>query len=144
MTQPNVWKFLQELVLRFGSKNPKFFNVLAWIGAVATFITGLPVIFEQLGIVLPDAWQALQSKIIAGAGFAIMIISNLPVAPEPVAPANQLLPDAKPGDVLGVTRSEKMPYSVAVEQKKIDVQAATADELVPPKVTTDSTKPPTQ
>jgi hypothetical protein len=143
MGQPSIWKFLRELVLRFGAKNPAIFNIIAWAGALCTFLTGLPALFDQLGIDLPDAWEAIQSKFLAGVGIAMVIISNLPVAPEPVAPAQQLLPDAKPGDVLGVTRSDRMPYSVAVEQKKIDVQAATGEESVPPRVGTDATKPPT-
>lgn len=134
---PNVWQFLRELVLRFGAKNPKIFNIIAWAGAICTFLTGLPVLFAQLGITLPEAWQAIQSKFLAGVGIAMVIISNLPVAPQPIAPAQQLVPDAKPGDVLAVTPNSKLPFTNAVEAKKLEVEASKEPEKVPPRVGTD-------
>src|SRR5687767_13108571 len=106
--QPSVWNFLRELVLRFGAKNPKIFNIIAWAGAVCTFLTGLPALFAQLGIDLPDAWEAIQSKFLAGIGIAMVIISNLPVKAEPVAPAQSLVPEAKPGDLVSVTSTSKL------------------------------------
>lgn len=139
--QPNVWNFLRELVLRFGAKNPVIFNIIAWAGAICTFLTGLPVLFAQLGIELPDAWQAIQSKFLAGVGIAMVIISNLPVKPEPVAPASTILPDAKPGDVLAVTPNSKLPFTNAIEANKIE--ASKEPEVFTPKVETDATKPPT-
>lgn len=140
--QPSVWAFLRELVLRFGAKNPKIFNIIAWAGAICTFLTGLPALFDQLGIQLPEAWEALQSKFLAGVGIAMVIIANLPVKAEPVAPAQSLVPDAKPGDLVSVTSTSKLPYTTAVQAKEIE--ATTEPETFTPKVTTDSTKPPTQ
>lgn len=76
---PNVWAFITELINRFGRKNPVIFNIIAWIGAIATFLTGLPALIESLGINLPEWATALQNKVVAGAGIAMMIIANLPV-----------------------------------------------------------------
>lgn len=130
---PDLKKWLIELVLRFGAKNPKFFNILAWLGAVAALLTGLPLFSAQLeavGIFLPEAWEAIQSKVVFWAGIVVTLMANLPVQNIPVARGEEVLPDAKPGDVVTVAKVDKMPFTTAVEAKKIEEMKA--DEQVPP------------
>lgn len=76
MQTPNVWDFLRELVHRFGAKNPKFFTILAWIGAIVSFITGIPMLLDQLGLHIP-VWEKFESKILFYCGIVMTIISNL-------------------------------------------------------------------
>lgn len=130
---PNIWSFLKELVLRFGAKNPAIFNVLAWVGAIATFLTGLPLFSAQLeavGIVLPDAWEAIQSKVVFFCGIVVTLMSNLPMKAVPIAPAAEILPDAKPGDIVAVQKVDKTPFTSAVLAKEI--KANEEAEKVPP------------
>lgn len=86
MQTPNVWDFFRELLQRVGTKNPKFFNVLAWVGAIAAFITGLPALLESFGIVIPESLADLKNKIIMWCGIVITIISNL-TTQRPIADA---------------------------------------------------------
>lgn len=82
---PDVWAFLRELVSRLGAKNPAFFNVMAWVGAIAAFITGIPLLLDSIpGLELPDSFEVIENKIVTIAGAVVFIMSNLTVQ-RPVA-----------------------------------------------------------
>jgi len=74
-----VIKYLAELVSRLFSKTPVFFKVIQVLSIVATVVTGLPAILESVGITLPSALTALESKVVAIAGLVSLFISSLPV-----------------------------------------------------------------
>lgn len=113
MNNTSVWAFLTELVQRLGAKNPKFFNILALVGAIASVITGLPGVLIELGINLPDAWDVLANKIVAWAGIVVIIMSNLAVQ-RPVVSAT------KTGDNTVKTNADTLPFTAAVEKKEVE------------------------
>lgn len=74
-----ILAFFKELINRFLAKNPKFFNVVAWIGAVTAIISKLPEALALLNITLPASWQPLANDIWFWAGVVTVFISNLTV-----------------------------------------------------------------
>lgn len=73
-----AWDFLREIYTRFTAKNPFFFNVFAWISSIAAFITGFPALLESIpGLVVPEAFEVLQNKIVTVAAIVVFIMSNL-------------------------------------------------------------------
>lgn len=109
--QPDVWAFLREFVQRLGTKNPAFFNVIAWIGAIAAFVTGLPALIESLGVNLPEWWVNLQNKAVAWAGVVTIIISNLAVQ-RPVVTET-------PQGTVTVTDKDKLPFTAKKEEQSV-------------------------
>ena len=85
----NNLTFLQELIARWKAKSPTFFKVISTITAIAAFITGIPELLTEFGIVLPDFLQAISNKTIAIATLVGFIISKLTVA-TPAATARVL------------------------------------------------------
>lgn len=86
--------FLIELVQRVSKKSPKFFQIISWISAFATAITGLPGFLEMFDITLPDPLNILSNKIVAISSLVAFLISNLTVrnATEIAAAPNNQLP----------------------------------------------------
>ncbi len=88
---PAAWAFLQELFQRLFKKSPRFFNIISALSSIAIVLTGLPGIFEEVGITLPDSLTILQSKVVAWAAVVGLIIAKLTV----VNSANLPLSDKK-------------------------------------------------
>lgn len=74
-----IWAFLKELAVRLKSKNPKIFNVIATIGAVAWVLTGLPDLLTSMGIHLPESFLVIQNKIVSISGVVVFVMSQLAV-----------------------------------------------------------------
>jgi hypothetical protein len=68
--------FAIEAVIRFFSKTPWFFKVLQVITAIVAIITGLPELLYNAGVDLPDAWEAVSSKIISVAAMIGTIVAQ--------------------------------------------------------------------
>lgn len=111
MNNSAIWTFLKELLARFGQKNPKFFNILAWIAAIAWIITGLPGLLEEVGITIPEQWNDLKSKIVSSAGVVVVIMANLAVQ-RPVITTTQT------GSNTVRTDPKKLPFTAAAEKKE--------------------------
>lgn len=74
--------FLQELIARWKAKSPKFFKTITDIGVLLAFITGLPLLLDQLGIAqfLPDAVSGTLVKVVNVAAIVAAILGKLTVA----------------------------------------------------------------
>jgi uncharacterized membrane protein len=81
MSTPNqTWNFIREIYKRLVAKSPKFFQVIQWLSTAALIVSGLPGIFEELGITLPQELAVFQSKVVAWAAVVALVISKLTVA----------------------------------------------------------------
>jgi type III secretory pathway component EscS len=68
--------FAIEAVIRFFSKTPWFFKVIQVITVIVAVITGLPEFLFSAGVDLPDAWDAVSSKIISVAAVIGTIVAQ--------------------------------------------------------------------
>lgn len=75
----NNLNLLQQLIARWKAKSPKFFNAITTISTIALFITGVPELLQEFGVVLPEAVAPFASKVIAWAALAVTIIGKLTV-----------------------------------------------------------------
>jgi len=112
MTTNPLLAYLQELFLRLSTKSPKFFKIIQLVSAIATLVTGLPGLFSELGIKLPDWATVLQSKTIAFATLTALFISKLPTQ-------STLMTTTTTGEVLKRTDETKLPFTAANEQQQI-------------------------
>lgn len=74
--------FLAELVARWKAKSPSFFKVITTISTILLFITGVPTLLEEFGVVdlIPANVNEVIVKVVAAAALATSIISKLTVA----------------------------------------------------------------
>lgn len=100
-------KFFAELVSRLFSKTPAFFKVIQVISTIVVVVTGLPGLLESIGITLPPALTALESKVVAIAGVVSLFISSLPVT-TPVATSGQ-----------ATASSAALPFTATKENKAV-------------------------
>lgn len=104
VTPINPLDFLKELIVRLGKKNPKFFNIINTILTIVAVITGIPLLTAALGLDLPDAWEAIQSKAVVIASAVGIFLSNLPMD--------------KPEEVKA-TEPEKLPVTTKAENNEV-------------------------
>lgn len=69
--------FLIELVKRFLADTPWFFKVIRTLSIVIAFVTGLPELIAESGIVLPEAIEVFANKVIAIGAVIAGIIAQL-------------------------------------------------------------------
>lgn len=91
LPQNNFWI---QLFQRLASDNPTFFKWIQLASAIIAAVTGLPPLFDFLGIHLPDAWVALQNVVVAKMALVSMLIAQLPKKDDPPK-------DKKPNDDSG-------------------------------------------
>jgi hypothetical protein len=75
---------IQQLIARWKAKSPKGFAIITNIALVLTIIVGIPTTLVQLGIDLPEAFDLVINKAVAGASLALAIVLKFTVA-TPVA-----------------------------------------------------------
>lgn len=75
----DITKFLSDFVKRLFAESPVFFKILRWISVIVALITGLPSFLEQLGIKLPEQWDAVSSKVVAIAALVGAFVAQLTV-----------------------------------------------------------------
>lgn len=109
MTTNPLLAYLQEFFQRLSTKSPKFFRVIQIVSAVATLLTGLPGLFEELGWTLPDWATILQNKTVAFCMLTALTISKLTTQSTAAA-------QTASGQVLKITNDEKLPFTAANEQ----------------------------
>ena len=112
--------FLVELAKRFGSKNPKFFNVIAIVGTIATVISFLPEDLSAIGITLPASWEGWVRVAVRWAGIAVAVISQLPKEAT-------LVGVTQTGAPVTITDVSKLPFTAKVEEKKMEKIASQQD-----------------
>lgn len=105
-----LWLFLQEIVLRFRSKSPKTFVIIQWLSGVTAAITGLPGAIQALGLALPPAATFFESKIVAAATTASLIMARLPIMSKPIAVTAD-------GVLLKQANDVSAPFTAASEKK---------------------------
>lgn len=71
--------FLNELLLRLFSSKPWFFKVVQIISIATALITGLPEWLADSGVILPDAWAAISSKVVSIAATVAAFVAQLTV-----------------------------------------------------------------
>lgn len=69
--------FLVQLVKRFLSSTPKFFKVVKVLAIVTALIAGVPALLQNSGIVLPEAIQAIASKVVSISALVAAFIAQL-------------------------------------------------------------------
>ena len=74
--------FIAEMFTRMFGKTPWFFNVIKIIGVITALVTGLPEFLNDAGIILPDAWAAIGSKVVSIASLVATFIAQLTVTSE--------------------------------------------------------------
>lgn len=71
--------FLNELLIRLFSSKPWFFKVIQIVSVLTALVTGLPTFLAESGIVLPEAWEAISSKIVSVAAMVAAFVAQLTV-----------------------------------------------------------------
>ena len=114
MKQQNMLiAFLQEFLQRFFTKSPKFFRIWQLITAIGAAITGIPEAAQQLGINIPSLISHPLGKFIAAISTGMFIMSALTTQSKIVGVDNST------GNVLKSTNSTDLPFTAAVENKKL-------------------------
>ncbi len=78
-----IIQFVVELVKRLAADTPWFFRVLSIIGVVVAVVSGLPGLLTyvcdnmQVCITLPEAWEAIYSKVLSISGIVMTFIAQL-------------------------------------------------------------------
>lgn len=75
----DVMAFLQEIIVRFSQKSPKFFKVWNAINGIILFLSGLPVLLTQFGITDLNVLPAYVLKIITFASMWGLFMNKLTV-----------------------------------------------------------------
>jgi hypothetical protein len=70
-------EFLNELLIRFFTEKPQFFKVVQAIGVFAAVLTGLPVVLETYGMVLPESIQSIANETISIASLVATFVAQL-------------------------------------------------------------------
>ena len=109
MNNTILFDFLREMIQRLGTKSPKFFRVIGIVSAAAALVTGLPGLFQELGITLPAWAEIAQSKTISIAATVSFFISKLTTQSAPVAITQS-------GEILTKTNEEKLPFTAKAEE----------------------------
>ena len=72
--------FLLRLLLatlkRFVSKTPWFIKVIQVISVITALITGLPALFEHMGLNIPEAWSGLYNETVSWAAAVAAFIAQ--------------------------------------------------------------------
>jgi hypothetical protein len=71
--------FLKDIILRLFGKSPKFFQIIKIVGSIAALLTGIPVLLENSGVILPEYLQVFASKIVSIASIVAVFIAQLTV-----------------------------------------------------------------
>jgi len=71
-----ITDFFKDVYTRFSSKSPLFFRIIQVISGIATLITGLPAIFEQVGIKF-DTFPSPYRNTVMVASIVGLVISQL-------------------------------------------------------------------
>lgn len=71
--------FLNEILLRLFSSKPWFFKVVQGISIATALITGLPEWLSSSGVILPEAWMAISSKVVSIAAAVAAFVAQLTV-----------------------------------------------------------------
>lgn len=103
--------FLKELILRLGTKQPKFFKIIGIISMATALATGLPGLFDELHIHLPSWATILQNRIIGIAATTAFFIAKLTTQSKVVAVTEG-------GDILKKTNDDKLPFTSKAEEKE--------------------------
>lgn len=103
--------FITELLNRFAAKSPKFFVIWQWISGVVAAITGIPAALQEFNINLPAAFHACESKIVAIASIAMLVMAKLPVQ-------NAVVNKDASGAPLTKTDPDTIPFTASDQIKK--------------------------
>lgn len=115
--------FLQELVLRFSAKSPKFFVVLAWISGALVAITAVPEFLSFMEIPIPEIYQGHLNIAVKWASRAALFVSLLTARGKTVAVDQNRIP-------IKQTNLNKLPFTTKVEAKAVEKEIA--DTTTPP------------
>lgn len=106
--------WLQEMVLRFSAKSPKFFVILQWLAGATAAVAGLPSLIngfiQMFQLQLPPAFSVLENKTVAVAAAVSWIIAKLPVK----SPAITVTTD---GALIKKTDANTIPFTAGSEKK---------------------------
>ena len=105
--------FFAEMFKRLFAKSPLFFKIIQIVGVIVAVITGLPAFLESVHIVLPDAWSAIESKVISIAALVGAFVAALTV--DRTTPGNNVLKVSRDGRFL-------LPFTAKYENKRIEVK----------------------
>ncbi len=72
-------EFVNELLIRFFADKPQFFKVVQLIGVMCAAITGLPLLFEAYGFILPEAIEKVASQTISVSSMVATFIAQFTV-----------------------------------------------------------------
>jgi hypothetical protein len=100
-----------EFFKRFGTPQPKFFKVLMFVGAFATFIAFAPDLLQFLDFSLPVDWQPWIERILKIAGITTMIVSKLTTQSKIVE---------TDGAILKATNEKALPFTAEAERTEAD------------------------
>lgn len=74
-----IISFIVELYKRFGLKSPKFFQVIQFIGIIATAIAWVPDLLQYLDIIPNEIYSKTLEVSLKVAGIITWVIAKLPV-----------------------------------------------------------------
>jgi len=75
-----IISFLAEFLRRLTKKSPKFFVIIKVIALIVSLISGVPALLEQAGVVLPEPFATLASKVVSISGVVAIVVAQLTVA----------------------------------------------------------------
>jgi hypothetical protein len=122
---PTFLNWLRETLQRLLLKSPKFFKIWSWFWGAVMFISGIPYLLTQFGVVLPEPFASLSNKVAATAGLIGLFMSSMTVKTAPVAQTEE-------GKAITVLPTGKLPFT-----EKSEAQEVEATKPPPPVIPTE-------
>ena len=104
-TNPMIM-FLVEIINRIGTKTPKVFIVIRYIGVIVAAVTGIPALLSYLNVNLIPTAVNFENHAVTAASTMMVFMSLLPTKPTPIAIDSN-------GVVLSSMDDSKLPFTAA-------------------------------
>lgn len=121
-TQNPLIQWIAEMFQRLISKSPTFFKVWKIIAGIPFLIIALPNALQVLNIHLPQVFSTHIQDIVGWASTAMLFMSFLPTQSTATGVD-------KDGNILKKTNEDKLPFTVAQEQKALEKKQSTVPQL---------------
>jgi hypothetical protein len=122
-------QFLQETLLRFSTKSPRFFQIWQYVSGALVLITGLPQLLELMNVHLPELWSANVNTAVAWASRGLFLMALMTTQSSTVAV------DAS-SNILKKTNEAKLPFTATQEVKQLQKQSTIPEMSITNRVST--------
>lgn len=125
MNQQNPFvAYIVELINRFATKSPRFFRILQMITGFVTAVTGIPALFAQFNIPLPEFLTVLQNKYAGFLALGMFIVSLL-------STQSKIVATTETGVAIKKTNEKALPFTAQAEEKKAAKEGAPVATVIP-------------